>query len=82
MGAGKGQGLSSYTRTDLQRRFLGHNLELKVDRQPVARGNRHPPPRSHPGPGVQRGLGAQSSGLGIAQRAPSGSAGLALRLAS
>lgn len=39
MGAGKGQGLSSYTRMDLQRRFLGHNLELKVDRQPVARGN-------------------------------------------
>ena len=39
VGTGKGQGLSSYTRMDLQRRFLGHNLELKVDKQPVARGN-------------------------------------------
>lgn len=81
MGAGKGQGLSSYTRMDLQRRFLGHNLELKVDRQPVARGN-----SSHLQEHIQgqvcRGLGAQNSGLGIAQRAPSGSAGLALRLAS
>ena len=82
VGTGKGQGLSSYTRMDLQRRFLGHNLKLKVDMQTSCQRQQQPPPSSHPGPAVQRGLGAQSSGLGIAQRAPSGSAGLALRLAS
>lgn len=36
---GKGQGLSSYTRMGLQRRFSGCNLELKPDMKPVAKGN-------------------------------------------
>lgn len=36
---GKGQGLSSYTRMDLQREFSGCNLELKPDMKPVAKGN-------------------------------------------
>lgn len=36
---GKGQGLSSYTRMNLQKRILGRNLELKPDMKPVAKGN-------------------------------------------
>lgn len=36
---GKGQGLQSYTRMDLQRGLSGCNLELKPDMKPVAKGN-------------------------------------------
>lgn len=36
---GKGQGLASYTRMDLQRGLSGCSLELKPDMKPVAKGN-------------------------------------------
>lgn len=61
---GKGQVLSSYTRMDLQRRFSGHNLELKPDMKPVAKGNSSHL-RDQTRARCAERPGAQNAGLGI-----------------